>query len=307
MRLRGRCRKKVACAPPAGCTRILAASAARPPMVHLAPLVVLGCGFTGTVAAGARRAEGGRVIATTRSLVRAAELGRGGVEAHVAPSLTAADVERLVPAGADVLVTFPPDGVTDAAIAPALERARAIAYISSTAVYGGATGRVDEATPVDPGDARAAARLAAEAPYLRRGGVTLRAAGIYGPWRGLHRRLLLGQHRLVDGGRSVVSRVHVEDLARLALAALDHAPRGEAFTVADDAPVPQIEVIAWLCRRLRIELPPAAAAGEVHETLRHDRAVSSARIQRVLGLQLLYPTYRDGFEACFAAEQETPG
>ena len=275
-------------------------------MVRIRPLVVLGCGFTGTVAAGVRCAAGGRVIATTRSPARAAELARRGVEVHVTPALTRADVERVIPAGADVLVAFPPDGVTDAAIAPALERAQGIVYVSSTAVYGGATGRVDEATPVDAGEPRAAARLAAEAVYLRLGAVVLRAAGIYGPGRGLHRRLLRGEHRLVDGGRSVVSRIHVEDLARLALAALDRGLRAEIFTIADDEPVPQIEVVTWLCQRLHLELPPGAAPGDVHETLRHDRAVSSARIQQALGLQLLYPTYRAGFEACFADEREAP-
>jgi nucleoside-diphosphate-sugar epimerase len=276
-------------------------------MIRLAPLVVLGCGFTGTVAAGARRASGGRVIATTRSAARAAELARRGVEAHVAPALPSAEVERLVPDGADVLVAFPPDGATDAAIAPALDRARAIVYLSSTAVYGGATGLVDESTPVDPGDRRAAARLAAEAEHLRRGAVVLRAAGIYGPGRGLHLRLLRGEHRLVDGGRTVVSRVHVEDLARLALAALDRPLRGQVFTVADDAPVPQIEVVTWLCHRLHLPLPPAARPDEVHDTLRHDRAVSNAAIKRALGLELLYPTYREGFEACFADEKSARG
>lgn len=266
------------------------------------PLVVLGCGFTGTVATGMRRSAGARVVATTRDAARAAALAQGGVEAHALPALTAAEVERLVPEGADVLVAFPPDGHTDAAVAPALERARAVAYLSSTAVYGGATGPVDEATPVDPADPRAAARLSAEEAYRRRGAVILRAAGIYGPGRGLHRRLLQGEHRLVNGGRNVVSRIHVEDLARLALATLDRRLRGEVFTVGDDAPVPQIEVVTWLCRRLHLPLPPEAQASEVHETLRHDRAVRNARIKAALGISLLYPSFREGFEACLAVE-----
>jgi nucleoside-diphosphate-sugar epimerase len=275
-------------------------------MIEIPPLVVLGCGFTGTVAAGLHRAAGGRVLATTRASERAEELARRGVEVHVLPSLSAESVERLVPEGAWVLVTFPPDGATDAAIAPSLRRARAIAYISSTAVYGDATGHIDESTPVDLASPRAAARLAAEAAYRERGGVALRAAGIYGPGRGLHRRLLRGEHRLAsaDGapGSNVVSRIHVEDLARLALAALSRAAPGEAFVVGDDVPVPQIEVVRWLCARLGLALPEAAPREAVHETLRHDRAVDNARIKRALGVTLLYPGYREGFEACLAAE-----
>lgn len=282
----------------------------------ISPLVVLGCGFTGTVAAGLQRSSGVRVIATTRSSERAAELASRGVEVHVLPALTAAAVARLVPDGAAVLVSFPPDGVTDAAIAPSLRRARAIAYISSTAVYGDAVGRVDETTPVDAESPRAALRLAGEAAYRELGGIVLRAAGIYGPGRGLHRRLLRGDYRmaLVDAkrdrhgepGGNVVSRVHVEDLARLALAALDRGAPGETFVVGDDAPVPQIEVVRWLCARLGLELPKAAPREELHETLRHDRAVDNAKIKRALEMTLLYPSYREGFEACLAVESTLP-
>lgn len=266
------------------------------------PLVVLGCGFTGAAAARMRLSLGGRVVATTRDPARAEALSRAGVEAHALPALTAELAARLVPDGADVLVAFPPDRAADEAVAAALGRARAAVYISSTAVYGGAAGPVDERTPVDPSDPRAAARLRAEAQHVGRGAAALRAAGIYGPGRGLHRRLIRGEHRLVEGGRNVVSRIHVEDLARLALAALDQGVRGEVFAIGDDAPVPQIEVVTWLCGRLGLPLPPAAAPGEVHETLRHDRAVQNARVKEALGLSLLYPTYREGFEACFAAE-----
>ncbi|AUX40899.1 nucleoside-diphosphate-sugar epimerase [Sorangium cellulosum] len=274
------------------------------------PLLVLGCGFTGAVVAGLRKASGGRVLATTRSPERAAELAQAGIEVHVLPALTAEAVERLVPDGADVLVAFPPDGATDAAVAPSLRRARAIAYVSSTAVYGDATGRIDEATPTSAANPRAAARLAAEAVYRERGAVTLRAAGIYGPGRGLHLRLLRGDFRMTgegdQQGRNVVSRIHVEDLARLALAALDRAAPGEDFVVADDTPVPQIEVVRWLCARLGLELPAGAPREALHETLRHDRAVDNAKIKRALGMALLYPSYREGFEACLAVEAASP-
>ncbi|AKT39299.1 NAD-dependent epimerase/dehydratase family protein [Chondromyces crocatus] len=267
-----------------------------------APLVVFGCGFTGTAAAAMRRAEGGRVIATTRDEARAAALARAGIEAHVIPALGVEAAAKLVPEGAEVLVAFPPDPAADAAVAAALEGARAVVYVSSTAVYGGATGKVDELVPVDRGDARAAARLDAEAHYQRRGAVILRAAGIYGPGRGLHRRLMRGEHRLVEGGHKVVSRIHVEDLARLALASLEQGLRGDVFVVGDDAPVPQVDVVRWLCQRLGLPLPVEVEAGAVHETLRHDRAVQNARIKSALGLSLQYPSYREGFEACLALE-----
>jgi nucleoside-diphosphate-sugar epimerase len=264
------------------------------------PLVVLGCGFTGLEAARLARGDGRRVLASIRSPARAAELAALGIEARVVPELDAAAVADLVPAGAEVLITFPPDGVTDARIAPALARAKSLAYISSTAVYGDAAGAIDERVPVAPDAPRAAPRLAAEAAYRARGGVILRAAAIYGPGRGLHVRLAQGEHRLAGDGRAVVSRIHVTDLARLALAALAHGAPGSIFNVADATPVPQLEVITWLAARLGVPIPPSVPAATLHETLRHDRAIDGALARRALGITLLYPSYREGFEACLA-------
>jgi nucleoside-diphosphate-sugar epimerase len=169
---------------------------------------------------------------------------------------------------------------------------------------------VDESTPVDPSEPRAALRLAAERVYLQQGATVLRAAGIYGSGRGLHRRLLTGDFRMPGDGFNVVSRVHVGDLARVVLA-LFAAPKGEhqgqVFVVGDDAPVPQIEVIRWLCRRLALPLPPSASIDEVAPTLRHDRSVDNTRVKRSLSLALEFPSYREGFEACLAAEGVSPG
>lgn len=261
------------------------------------PLVVLGCGYTGLAAARLSLAEGRAVLATSRGAARAAELAALGIDARVCAELDAGRVEELVPPGAAVLITFPPDGHTDARIAPALRRAGAIVYLSSTGVYGAASGAIDEDTPVDPAAPRAAPRLAAEEAYRRVGAIVLRAAAIYGPDRGLHLRLARGEHRIAGDGHAVVSRIHVEDLARLALAALDRGERGALYNAADDAPVPQIEVIRWLCARLDLPLPGAVAPETLHETLRHDRAISSARIQAALGVRLRFPSYREGFGA----------
>jgi nucleoside-diphosphate-sugar epimerase len=272
-------------------------------------LVILGCGFTGTEAARRAVASGGRVIATTRQSDRREALERLGIDVRVLPTLTTHDVRELVPEGARVLVTFAPDGQTDAAVAPALEAASRIAYISTTGVYGAHRGRVDEATPTDAREPRARERLDAERLYLERGATVLRAAGIYGPGRGLHLRVKSGAYRIPGDGANVVSRIHVADLARLALGALDRAvdanierakgaARGRIFVVADDAPVPQIEAIEWLCRRFDVPLPARVPIDQAPETLRHDRAVDNARIKAWTGLSLLYPSYREGFAAC---------
>jgi nucleoside-diphosphate-sugar epimerase len=288
-------------------------------------LLILGCGFTGTEVARRARSAGLRVMATTRREEGRLPAERLGIEVRVLPELTRERVRELVHPGACVLVTFPPDGHTDAEIAPALAAARHVAYISTTGVYGAHRGHVDEATPVDPAEPRARERLAAERAYLERGATVLRAAGIYGPGRGLHLRLASGTFRVPGDGTNVVSRIHVADLAELvlgvfrracsaprgaagssgdgAVSALDPAgspERGQIFVAADDTPVPQIEVIRWLSAELGLAMPPHAEVGEVPPTLRHDRAVDNRRIKAWTGVSLLYPGYRDGFTACLA-------
>src|SRR5262249_1679952 len=113
------------------------------------PVVILGCGFTGGFVVRSARAVGARVRATIRDGARARELEHLGAEPVVAAELSASVVRELVEPGAHVLVAFPPDGATDARIAPELERAHRVVYLSSTAVYGSARGRVDERTPIN--------------------------------------------------------------------------------------------------------------------------------------------------------------
>ncbi len=266
------------------------------------PLVILGCGFTGLVAARQALAAGRRVKATVRSEGAATTLRELGIEAWVGERLTATVVEGLIGDGAVVLATFPPDGATDAAVAWAAKRARAVVYVSSTGVYGERTGRIDEETPTDAKEPHEAARLKAETTWRDAGATALRAAGIYGPGRGLHRRLLEGRYRLPGDGSRVVSRVHVVDLAAMALGCLEKGLRGEVFVAADDAPVPQGEVARGLCEWLGLPAPAAVALTEVHETLRHDRSMVNAKVKRALGMTLTYPTWREGFAQCLAAE-----
>lgn len=256
-------------------------------------LLVLGCGYAGRAVARRGREAGRRVAATVRSEERAAALRAEGFDVHVAPRLEAADLAPLVGAETQVVIAFPPDGETDARIAPALSGARAITYVSSTGVYGERRGVIDDTTPLpDPPPARAARILAAEALYRALGATVLRCPGIYGPDRGLHRRIARGEHRIPGDGSRTLSRIHIEDLASFALAA-ERAP-GETFVVGDRTPAPHREVVAFVCESRGLPLPPTVPLEEVHETLRADRAVDSSRAIATLGVILRFPSYRDG-------------
>ncbi len=255
-------------------------------------VVVLGAGYAGLAILRRAREAGLRALGTTRDAGRAAALTREGIEAFFGGVLDPALLHALGPQD-HVIVTFPPDGTTDAALAPALLPVAAVTYLSTTGVYDDRRGVVDDATPLpDAPSARARARLEAERAYRDVGATVLRCPGIYEADRGLHVRVRSGQHRIPGDGTRFTSRIHVDDLAALALAA--GAVRGETFVVGDEAPAAHGEVVRWICEAWGVPMPPYAPLEAVHETLRADRRVDGGRALRVLGVKLRYPSFRDG-------------
>lgn len=255
-------------------------------------VLVLGCGFTGSAVARRARDEGRTVLATVRSAERARALEEAGFSVLAAPSLDARIAAHVAPR-THVVVAFPPDGESDARVAPALASARAVTYISSTGVYGERTGRIDDETPLPPRPSERAQRiLQAEAHYRAVGATVLRCPGIYGATRGLHHRVQRGEHTIPGDGSRTLSRIHVEDLASFVLAAADK--RGETYVVGDREPAPHIEVVRFICERYGLPLPPSLPWEAVHESLRADRAVDPSRALRELGVTLRFPSYREG-------------
>lgn len=271
-------------------------------------LLVLGGGFTGAAVARLARSRGIAVTATTRSESRAASLHAIGVTPLVSPRLDARALAAHADGETRVLVTMPPDPNGGAepiapSLALALGHAAAIAYVSSTGVYGNASGRVEEGTRVDRDAPRAAARLDAERAWQSVGASIVRAPAIYGPGRGLHLRLAKGEVRALGTGTNAISRVHVDDLAAALFALLESRSRGALYVMGDLEPAPHAEVVQWICDALGIAPPPNAPTEALDETLRHDRHADSARIRERLGLSLSYPTYREGYAHCIATDR----
>jgi nucleoside-diphosphate-sugar epimerase len=260
-------------------------------------LVLLGCGYTLTRLAREEARRGRPVLAVTRQADRRVELEGHGVRVLSLEEAVAAA------AGAHAVVSIPPEAGLDASLAESLGRAApaACVYLSSTGVYGGVRGRVDEDTPVDWGEPTARLRLQAEESFRALGAVVLRIAGIYGPGRGMHERLRTGTHRLPEGGGGLISRIHVDDLARAILVALEKGERGAIYCVADDRPATQLEVASWLCPRLGVPLPPTVSLAELHPSLRGDRAVQNARL-KALGWSPRYADFTSGLAAVLAEE-----
>jgi nucleoside-diphosphate-sugar epimerase len=253
-------------------------------------VLVLGAGYTGAAVLALARARGLATKAVVRSAARAEALA--GHQVVVLPVFDAS-LARFGRPEVHVVVALPPDGATDARVALALD-AGAITYVSTTGVYGDRRGVIDDGTPVsETPSPTGARRLEAERIWRARGATVLRCPAIYGADRGLHLRVIRGEHKIPGDGRRYISRIHVDDLAALILAA-PRAP-GETFVVGDEKPAPHADVVAWICGVYGLPFPPAVPLEDVHETLRADRQVDGSRALRVLGVSLRYPTYEIGY------------
>jgi nucleoside-diphosphate-sugar epimerase len=215
-----------------------------------------------------------------------------------------------------LVISIPPDAagcpVFDAhgADIAALRQLRWIGYLSSTNVYGDqAGGWVDEATPVAPSGERGRRRVAAEAAWLalgQRGGIPVhifRLAGIYGPGRSALDALRAGTARRIVKPGQVFSRIHVADLAAVLEASMEKPRAGAIYNVCDDAPSPPDEVIAYAAALLGMTPPPledfaTATLSPMARSFYDDsKRVANRRIKEELGVNLRYPSYREGLIA----------
>jgi nucleoside-diphosphate-sugar epimerase len=268
-------------------------------MARVERVLVLGCGYAGVAVARLAKARGLEVLVHARSDARVGALRNEGftvLQQAVLDETIAGHVDERT----HVVIAFPPDGSTDARIAPSLAEAAAVTYVSSTGVYGDLRGVIDDGTALPALDAPAAPLLdrstrlrAAEEAYRREGAIVLRCPALYGRDRGLHVRILHGEHSIPGDGTRHLSRIHVEDLAQLILALLP-APSAETFVVGDLAPAPHIDVVRFVCEAYGVPLPPFVPLESVHESLRADRRVDASRALARSGIKLRYPTYREG-------------
>jgi nucleoside-diphosphate-sugar epimerase len=189
-----------------------------------------------------------------------------------------------------------------------------VLYISTTGVYGSARGDwVDEATPPDPHREGGKASLAAEEVLRRhslgRRSAILRLAGIYGPGRIPYLDQLRAGEPLSVPTAGWLNLIHVDDAARIVVATdawlksrdADDGPH--VFCVSDGSPVRRADYYAEVARLIAAPAPtfcappkdsPAAARAS------SDRRVSNEKLMRTLGLELQFPSYREGLAAILA-------
>lgn len=139
---------------------------------------------------------------------------------------------------------------------------RRYVHISSPEVYGTCAGTVREDARLDPSTPYAASKAAADlsiAAFRKHYGfpaVTIRATNVYGAHQQLFKiiprafiRLRRGETiELHGGGRAVKSYIHVRDVSRGELAALERGVPGEIYHLSPDAGISVRDLVGRICR-----------------------------------------------------------
>jgi len=255
------------------------------------------------------------VVAGTRTNLP--EAPEAGVElAAYRGDTPSADVRRLLSGTTHLLVSIPPDLEGDVVLRHYREDIAAlsdlvwIGYLSTVGVYGNHNGAwVDEDSATRPASERSLRRLQAEQAWREfrketgRRVEIFRLSGIYGPGRSVVDNLKAGTARRIVKPGQVFNRIHVDDIARVLVAAIDKDTGHAVYNVSDDEPAPPEDVVAYAAELLGLPVPPALAfeaAGlnaMAASFWAESKRVRNTRIRSDLGVELLYPTYREGLRA----------
>ncbi len=253
----------------------------------MARFLIVGAGYTGSRVAGLLRAAGHHVVATHRA---------GGDLTLDLPG----DAHKLRElGGSDWRVVWSAPSVEGIdCLAGVAER---VVYLSTTGVYGDAH-LVDASTVAAPVTDRTRLRFEAEQVVLAGpwSGCVLRPAAIYGPGRGVHESIRIGRWKVAGDGSTYTSRIQVDDLAAVTVAAV-LGELGGAWPVADEEPSTNLEITRFCCDLLGVAVPESAVPTALDETRRADRRVDGRAVLAELGVRLRYPSYRFGVAAALGA------
>jgi nucleoside-diphosphate-sugar epimerase len=289
-------------------------------------LLILGYGYLGRRVAQLADQRYREILAVVRDAAKVRPLVGSGVT-PVAADLDHIEFLATLPtAGAAVLYLAPPPetGRSDPRMerfcrsARGAKRPAKVVYVSTTGVYGDCGGAwIDESAPTRPGTDRAWRRLAAEQALIRWGRqeqvpvVILRVAGIYGPGRLPLEALRAGRPVLLPADAPWTNRIHVDDLARVCLAALERGADGDLFNVCDGEPGTMTDFFLAVADSCGLPRPPLVSRAEAARQLspamlsylNESRRLDCRHLRDRLGVTLAYPTLEAGLRACRAAEQ----
>ena len=284
-------------------------------------LLVFGLGFSARAAVEALRQRQGdalAVIATQRQ-PKDGHKGDTRLLAFAGPPASP-EVIAAVAEATHIIVSAPPGAEGDPVLMALSEaiataaRLEWLCYYSTVGVYGDHQGAwIDESAPTAPVNARSAWRVAAEQGWqdlaaARAVPLTiLRLAGIYGPGRSGFDKLRAGTARRIVKPGQVFNRIHVADIGTVTALAAERRLAG-LFNLADDLPAPPQEVVAYAAGLIGLPPPPEMPFDQAEMTpmarsfYSDNKRVSNAAIKQALGLDLAFPTYREGLADILARD-----
>ena len=190
-------------------------------------------------------------------------------------------------------------------------------YLSTTGVYGDRQAAMtDESIPRAPMSDRAKQRAASERQLLRActekdcDAVILRVPGIYGPGRLRLRQLRTGMPVLREQDAHPGSRIHVDDLVRCCIAALQTATPPGIYNVGDG----DFRSTTWFASKVAqlagLAPPPRISRETAEHTLsplrlsflRESRKIDTTKMREVLGVIPHYEDPEEGIRASLNAE-----
>jgi nucleoside-diphosphate-sugar epimerase len=258
-----------------------------------------------------------RIIGTARgaeSLEAIRALGYEGLP--FTGNTPSVELARAIGEATHLLISAAPDEAGDPLLAQhradleAAPNLQWIGYLSTIGVYGDHQGAwVDESTEPRPVSDRSRWRLDAEQAweaFAAARGLPLqifRLAGIYGPGRNPLERIKAGRERTIVKPGQVFNRIHVADIATTVIAGIETGNRATGvFNVTDDEPAPPQDVAAFAAELLGTEPPPLVAWEEAEKSMTpmarsfymETKRMRNSRIKDSLGVELAYPTYREG-------------
>ena len=274
-------------------------------------MMIFGMGFTGKVLSQLLMDDGWTVRGTSRS----GEVGVDGVQGYAFAAGTPIADPTAFEGVSHVLSTIPVVDGHDPVLAAhgeiLAEKNIWAGYVSATSVYTEADGGwVTEESPCAPTSRRGQWRRQAEMEWQDLlGAEVFRAAGIYGAGRSPFRNLLAGKGRIILKPGHQFNRIHVDDIAKVIIAAM-HLPRASRIlNLADGAPCEAGDVIRYAADLLAVPAPVPVPFAEAEMTpmarsfYATSRKVNSDLIKTELGVDLTYPDYRSGMMATLEKER----
>ena len=276
---------------------------------------IFGLGYVGRPLGHLLASRGWQIRGTTRTPERlAADAAAGWQVYRFADDVPLTDPEEALDGVDAVLSTITAIGGSD----PVLDAHGDVlsgftgwsGYVSATSVYPDRPdGFCYEDTPTDPATKRGKARVIAEARWQELLGTELfRAAGIYGPGRSPFDSLRDGTARIIEHRGQLFNRIHVDDICRVIIAAMNRPRRGRIINLADEKPAAQGDVVRHAAGLLGVAPPEPQSLDEADLSAMarsfyvSRRRVGSKVIGPELGVRLLYPDYESGLAAILEAE-----